>query len=258
MATLSVANMNRESGSGYLAPTCDALGDITSTLFHPENYSLWEVAADLCAGAKLQWSRRHGDEVLYILDGSLEINGLICLPKTAVFVEADVEAQASALTAMRALHFGPRSITPPTDGMLGRARSDGHRVHSVGFEDAVLFGTPGASRGGRYYSDSTCDTCRAYFLEYFDTDGKSEVNSHAHSQDEIIHILSGELRVGRLKVGPGQSIAIPGNYRYGFHATGPLSFVNYRRDASTIISKPGDVPLLETLEGLRQRHHALD
>jgi quercetin dioxygenase-like cupin family protein len=253
MAAVEVMEADQELQSEYLAPSCDATGDVRSTLFHPHGYSLWELDAELAAGAQVRWHERHGDEVVFVLDGELEIDGLRCLPSTAAFVEAGVAARARALTATKALHFGPASVDPPTDGALGPARGDGRRVHVVGADDATPLGVPGAARGARYYSDSTCETCRAALLEVFDANGPSEVGSHVHSQDEIIHVLTGELRVGRLRVGPGMSIAIPGNYRYGFRAPGPFSFVNYRRDVSEIVLTPGNPPRLETVDVLRSR-----
>ena len=49
------------------------------------------------------------------------------------------------------------------------------------------------------------------------------VGSHLHSEDEIIHVLSGALQVGPRKVSAGMSIAIPGQQRYGFRTDGAFS-----------------------------------
>ena len=90
-----------------------------------------------------------------------------------------------------------------------------------------------------------CPTCRIVF---FRIDGKGEpyaVGSHLHSEDEIIHVLSGALQVGRHRIEPGMSVAIPANERYGFRTTGPFSFLNYRADASTYTLAPGTEPVLE-------------
>ena len=37
--------------SEYLAPTCAAKGAVASALFHPADYSLWQLSAELQAGA---------------------------------------------------------------------------------------------------------------------------------------------------------------------------------------------------------------
>jgi hypothetical protein len=49
-----------------------------------------------------------------------------------------------------------------------------------------------------------------------------------HSEDEIIHVLDGELLVGPLVIGPGTSIAIPAERRYSFRTRAGFRFVNYR------------------------------
>jgi hypothetical protein len=256
MAALAMMEADLDRQNAYLAPSCEATGAVRSVLFHPTGYSLWELEAVLAPGAEVRWREPHGDEVVFVLDGELDIDGLRAGPKTAAFVEAGVTARARALTETKVLHFGPSSAHAPTEGVLGPARDTGRRVHVVGPEDARPLGAHDAARGARYYGDSTCETCRAAFLEVFDAVGPSEVSSHLHSQDEIIRVTTGELRVGRIAVFAGMSIAIPGGYRYGFRSPGPFTFVNYRRDASTFVGSPGIPPRLETVEALRGERSA--
>jgi uncharacterized cupin superfamily protein len=75
-------------------------------------------------------------------------------------------------------------------------------------------------------------------------------SSHLHSEDEIIHVLEGELRVGTLTVPAGTSIAVPANLRYSFRTSQPFRFLNYRADVSTILLKPGSKPILEPVANL--------
>jgi len=75
---------------------------------------------------------------------------------------------------------------------------------------------------------------------------------HSHSEDEIIHVTSGELRLGRSAVGPGMSVAIPAGYRHGLRTPGSLSYLNYRRDASTYTGMPGTEPIMEGYETSRR------
>src|SRR5262249_50307035 len=101
----------------------------------------------------------------------------------------------------------------------------------------------------------SCPTCR---IAFFRIDSNSEepwvASSHMHSQDEIIHVLSGALQMGRDTVGAGMSVAIPGNHRYGFRTSGKFAFLNYRSDVSTTTTTPGSEPILETVDALRDRH----
>ena len=59
---------------------------------------------------------------------------------------------------------------------------------------------------------------------------------HSHSEDEIIFVTAGAMRLGARLVGPGTAIAIAADTLYGFTA-GPegLSFVNFRS------AMPGDI-----------------
>ena len=62
----------------------------------------------------------------------------------------------------------------------------------------------------------------------------AKVSLHAHEADEIIYVLSGEMRIGRKKLGPGASVFVAGKTLYGFSA-GPsgVRFLNFRGDANT-------------------------
>lgn len=52
---------------------------------------------------------------------------------------------------------------------------------------------------------------------------------HCHEEDEIMYILAGEMVLGNRSLGPGSSMFIAANTKYGFRA-GPdgLSFLNFR------------------------------
>jgi quercetin dioxygenase-like cupin family protein len=250
MAAVAISNADTALGAGYVAPSCEATGAVRSTLFHPDGYSLWRIDAELEQGAELRWgAARHGDEAVFVLEGELEVDGKRCGPETAIIVEADATACVRAVTATTVLHFGPSSIYAPTDGVFGPPAQEGHGVHVITLEDARPL-DPAVPAGPRYFTDSSCDTCRIAFFKVAMPEARV-TGSHVHSEDEIIHVLTGELHVGREVVGPGMSIAIPGGYRYGFRTPGPFSFLNFRRDASTYVSTPGSTPVLETVDTWR-------
>jgi quercetin dioxygenase-like cupin family protein len=251
---LDVMEADAALQDGYLAPSCDATGAVRSVLFHPEGYSLWEVRAELSAGSELSWGPEHGDEVVFVLDGEVEIAGSRCEPRTAAIVESGVATKARAVTDTQILHFGPASLAAPADGVLGPPRAEGHGVHVVRRDDARSV-SDDPERGARYYADSSCDTCRIAFFQPF-LDAPHVTASHIHSEDEIIHVMAGEMQVGRLTLEPGASIAIPGGYRYGFRTPGPISFVNYRANASTFTGAPGSDPVVETVDSWRNARAA--
>jgi uncharacterized cupin superfamily protein len=70
---------------------------------------------------------------------------------------------------------------------------------------------------------------------------------HSHSEDEIIYVLSGEVRMGSHHYGPGSALSIPADVRYAL-ANGEHGhvFLNYRSGVSEQVYARGDEPLLET------------
>jgi hypothetical protein len=70
--------------------------------------------------------------------------------------------------------------------------------------------------------------------------GGNPVAVHSHTEDEIIFVREGELRVGNRGYGPGTALAVAANTKYGFQV-GPagLSFVNFRASAPTYKSSDG-------------------
>jgi uncharacterized cupin superfamily protein len=228
---------------GYLAPSCEADGPVRSTLFHPAEFSLWEVEAELAVNAELHWGSQHGDEVIFVLGGELDFGSSACGPGESAIIEAGVATTARVVSECRVAHFGPASADAATDSLLGPPLDEGRRVHVKRPEDAPSIRSDDGLQAV-YYADSTCPTCRLTFFEV--SCGSSRVvSSHTHSQDEIIRVMTGELRIGRASVIPGMSVAIPGGYRYGFRTPGSFSFLNYRRDASLYVGAPGATPILE-------------
>jgi hypothetical protein len=235
-------------GESYEAPNCVLHGNARGARFAPEGFSLWRVAGELDAGSELEWGTNHGDEAIYLLDGSLDIGGIRVDPESAVIVEASVPSVVKALEKSRIVHFGPQSPLAPRDGLFGPAEDHGRGVHSIslGHAERVDFGDDAPWEGS--FCDSTCRTCRiTFFMMSQESTETSFSPSHSHSEDEIIHLLDGTLQVGPLRVEAGMSIAVPRDVRYGFRAPGPYRLLNYRRDVSNITTEPGSVPRLEVV-----------
>jgi hypothetical protein len=107
---------------------------------------------------------------------------------------------------------------------------------------ADLGGSPLAVGGGMH-ADSGCLTCEVWLHEnHFPGDRpqltpeEEKRGVHSHSEDEIIFVIAGEIRLGNKLYGPGTAVAIAADTLYSF-TTGPagLSFINFR--AAT----PGDI-----------------
>jgi mannose-6-phosphate isomerase-like protein (cupin superfamily) len=231
-----------EPREGYAAPTCTVRGGARSALVSFDGFPLWALAGVLDAGTALTWDEGHGDEGVYVVDGSLHVEGRACPAGGAVIVEGQAPAVVAAPAGATVVHFGPVGAEPPADGHYGPPAPPPHAVHVVGPGGVYAAVEPG--RDTRMFADSSCPTCR---ITLFST-GRDEpyVSArHSHSADEILYVLRGEVRFGSRRLGPGDAVAIVGGHRYGFRS-GPdgFAFLNYRRDASSQTTE-GDVPRLE-------------
>ncbi len=233
-------------GDAYLAPTVEVSGECAAQQVSPDGASLWLVAADLAAGTELSWGTEHGDEAVYVRSGSLTIEGRVCPADGAVIVEAGVAATATAESDASIVHVGPADPSPPSDGLRGPAESAGRGVRVVGPDG--LWATVDDTQRTRFFSDASSSTNRLWLLatdrpQYF------ESSAHSHSQDELIHVLRGEIRVGRRVVGEGDTLWVAADRRYKLYSGGDgVHFINYRRDASVMTSPNYDAPLLEAGE----------
>ncbi len=246
-------SQSEELAEGYLAPRCSVAGPARSACFAPEGFSLWQVTAELEAGTELRWDGDHGDEGLLITDGEVAVDGTTCGRSGVIAVESGCSTVVRALTPTRLVHCGAHDPRPPTDGPFGPPAAEGHGVHC--FADgqaAVRVQAAGLPLANEIFVEGTCPTCR---IALFVVDGSEAHDgyvgrSHFHSSDEIIHVLDGEIRVGRAVIARGQSVAIPADRRYSFRSPGAFRFLNYRRDAATATFAPGSAAVLETVAGL--------
>jgi hypothetical protein len=88
---------------------------------------------------------------------------------------------------------------------------------------------------GGMHADSDCPTCSVWLHEnHFGpreplTAEQQDAGIHSHSEDEIIFVIDGEMRLGNKPAGPGTAVAIAAETLYSF-SPGPegLSFINFR------------------------------
>jgi uncharacterized cupin superfamily protein len=212
----------------------------------PPGVSLWLYDVTLSAGSLLCWGARHGDEALYVLAGSIALAGSrerMVPAGGALIVEAGVACEARLTEPARVLHMGPTDPQPPSSGPYGPALAEGHGVHAVG--PRGVYARSEVGRDTRFFADSSCPTCRLTLMKT----GRDELyvsEAHSHSQDELIHLLSGEITVGRQTLGPGDTLFVGADRRYTFTSgAAGFSFLNYRRDASLHTPVRGGSPMLE-------------
>lgn len=96
------------------------------------------------------------------------------------------------------------------------------------------------------HADARCPTCELWLHENDFFAANEETALHSHSEDEVIFVRGGSIRLGKRLCGPGTALAIAANTKYGFRS-GPdgLSFVNFRGTSPTYRSADGALVLDE-------------
>ncbi|MBV1917848.1 MAG: cupin domain-containing protein [Sphingomonadaceae bacterium] len=103
-------------------------------------------------------------------------------------------------------------------------------AHVPRFSDQTETGVSGGM-----HADSDCPTCDVWLHENgfpgaeLLTSEQAGVGVHSHSEDEIIFIISGQIRLGRKLFPEGTALAIPADTLYSF-TPGPegMRFINFR------------------------------
>jgi quercetin dioxygenase-like cupin family protein len=242
-------------GGGYPAPNCTATG-ARAALFAHSDSECWGVWAELDAGTTLHWSEAHGEEAIFVVRGALALAHGTCETGEVLVVEAGVPADATSVGDTEIVHYGSRSIAPPADGPLGPP-SEGRAVRVVpaSGEFRAAQGPADAPLDKRVFADSTSPTCRMS-LHRIDGGEGSRAGSHSHSEDEVMFLLAGELQFGPQTVRAGSFVSITGGSRYGYVATAPFAFLNFRRNTSWVTAGANGRPQLETAASMGLPHVA--
>jgi hypothetical protein len=211
-------------------PTFGALEGLeTCRILSPDDYDLWLAVLEVAAGTVLHWPEVHGEEGIYLLSGELDVAGESCPEGGAVIVESDVAVSARTTQPSRLVHVGSR--TPATKAEASPS-TDRHGVHIVGPAGWFVSGSQDRSKA-RWFSDGTCPTCQIAFFDVYSDEDPGRSRAHTHSADEIIYVISGQMRLGRRLVPAGTSLCISGGTRYAQSAgPGGCTFLNYRKESS--------------------------
>jgi len=175
------------------------------------------------------------DTLVYVWMGAVAVQGVHLAERSSLIVERGAPAEISAVdNAATLLFFTPKKQRPGEQGaprlrLLPRERVPCNRD----------LGGQGLA-GGALHADASPSSCHLWLHENDFYVGGNPVAVHSHSEDEIIFVRDGELRVGNRGYGPGTAVAIAAHTKYGFQVgrTG-LSFVNFRASAPTYKSSDG-------------------
>jgi len=191
-------------------------------------------------GAELRLSGSPTDCLIYVWEGSIDATGTALIQRSSAIVERGAHLSVTGGSSGAAfLVFNMRERRADD-------RSGGH-VHLLPSACVPRVNNAGGRLiGMALHADSRCPTCRVWLHENDFPTANEETTVHSHSEDEIIFVRAGAIRLGNRLYGPGTALAIAAHTKYGFHS-GPdgLSFVNFRGQSPTYTSGDGSVILDE-------------
>lgn len=180
------------------------------------------VVSWLEPGGTIRWTEGHGEEALYVLEGSVVVEGTEVPAGGAVVLHAGAGRALSAPRGARLAHFSVPGADVEGDGdvhLLG----PGGRFHTV---------APSGSEA-TWFADSTCEGCSvALFWVERDSPG-NRGRAHSHTADEILYLLEGGIRLGAQEVPKHHAVLVPADTRYAVTCGETRHrFLNYRPTAS--------------------------
>jgi len=218
----------------------------------PPDASIWLDVLELADGAALAWSSEHGEEAVFVERGAVAQGDRICPAGGVLVLEAGARVELVARAETRLLHMGAqeRDHANVEAGARGAASTSLRApsgstpvVHVVGPRGVSEAIEPG--RETRFFADATCPGCGVWLL-YTARSFAYASPVHSHSQDELIHVLSGEIRLGSLVAGPGSTLFIAADQPYRFQAgEAGFAFLNFRRAASVMTIRPSGERIVE-------------
>ena len=187
-------------------------------------------------GDRLEIGPREIDTLFYVWKGEVEAGGRKLAAGSSLLVEHGGSV-AIAVGQGQALLISFAAAKPPAQP---RAGGNVHLLPADRVPRADNLGESGVG-GGMHY-DSSLPTCEVWPHENHFGPGEApspedaKRGVHCHSEDEIIFVTDGQIRLGNKLCGPGTALAIAADTMYSF-TPGPegLSFINFR--AGT----PGDI-----------------
>jgi hypothetical protein len=192
-------------------------------------------------GASVQLDGDTTDVTIFVWKGGVEAHGSRLESGSSAIVEFGASLTLTACSEGASL-LAFNLTTRRSDDRAGR------HVHLLPNERVPRTASLGAYEGisGAIHADSQCPTCSVWMHENGYAIPNKETPVHSHSEDEVIFVTSGTIRLGRRMYGPGTALAIAANTKYGFFA-GPdgLNFVNFRGSSPTYKSGDGSVVMDE-------------
>jgi hypothetical protein len=225
-----------------VAAPSDTQGSVTTrAIFAGDRDPIHLYLHRLNSGAAMCFSGSSTDCLLYVWDGAADAHGARLAPRSSAIVEYGASLTVNAgEQGGGILEFRMRDRN-------AHDRAGGH-VHLLPTERVprVEINNDGKRLGMALHADSRCPTCRLWLHENDYPDADVETALHSHSEDEVIFVRAGSIRLGNRLHGPGTALAIAADTKYGFFSgRDGLSFVNFRGTSPTYTSADGAVVMDE-------------
>lgn len=229
MAKITVADFNQQGSTTARVDGLTAEPPVpVSTVIETGGLSLRLHQIACPTGARLCWSPPVADLCIYVVSGSIELDGNTLGVGGCAVVEhggkttmtaandarlAVFENMAPAGKAGGAVHFIPAERVPDNRG----------RVPDTDLAASALM------------ADASCDSCDLWLHANWFPEGMT-VGLHYHSEDEIILVTRGEIILGNRKLGAGTAVSVAKNAVYTFTAgAGGMDMVNFRAGSPVAI-----------------------
>lgn len=190
------------------------------------------------SGAALGLTTTTIDRVVYVWRGEVEAGGHALVAGSSLIIEHGRSLELTNAGRQEALLLVFSAARPAA------APRAGGNVHFLPVERVPRTGPPEGTEGvrGGMHADSACATCDVWLHENHlpgspMPSSRAETRGiHSHTEDEVIFVTDGQIRLGMKLYGPGTAIAIASGTLYSF-TPGPdgVSFVNFRA------GMPGDI-----------------
>lgn len=198
---------------------------------------------ELQAGARIRVQRPATGHAFYLWEGTLDVDGESLAAAGAVIAEHGSSAVLTAGTGGATLaHFQHNPAFPETFDKAG-----GH-VHVIPPEG--IFNCPVSASDAAYviWADASCPTCDLWLHETHMPRPTNQGGHHFHTEDEILFVVGGGVRLGTRTYAPGTAIAITANTIYGFGVPDEgTRFINFRCRESFVVRTKHTKPLHEPL-----------
>jgi quercetin dioxygenase-like cupin family protein len=239
MAKVSFATVD---SSPVVAPANEVAGNVeTRGLFARDKDPLQLRHHHLQPGAKIHFKGKPSDKVIFVWKGEVEAGGARKEPRSSAIVEYGSDLTVTAgKEGAQILEFTPKERS-------GDDRAGGH-VHLMPNENVNrTISTGGAKKAGMaLHANAHCPTCKVWLHENEYWDADAETSLHSHSEDEVMFVTKGSMRVGNKIYPEGSALSVAANTIYGFFS-GPdgLAFVNFRNSSPTYTTADGKTKLDE-------------